>query len=119
YTAPAAPAPAPVVEQPVIEEDDLSAVMMEIAPPAVEEPVRTAPDRVTINVTINGKPCDVELKPDNSAPLFVDMFNYVDIDPAKPDGDIVLLYNGVPASYVQPIQAGDVIDIYWSNSSRS
>ena len=124
YTAPApAPfvpaAPAPVVEQPVIEEDDLSSVMMEIAPPAAEEPVRTAPDRVTISVTINGKPCEVELKPDNSAPLFVDMFNYVDIDPAKPDGDIVLLYNGVPASYVQPIQAGDVIDIYWSNSSRS
>ena len=41
------------------------------------------------------------------------------MEPNLNDGDIVLLYNGVPASYVQPIQAGDVIDIYWSNSSRS
>lgn len=94
-------------------------VMVEIEPPVIEEPVHTSPDRVTINVTINGKPCDVELKPDGSTPLFVDMFNYVDIDPAKPDGDIVLLYNGVPASYVQPIQSGDTIDIYWSNSSKN
>lgn len=101
-------------EAPAVEETALSQEPQDIA-----EPEQPASDRVTIKVTINGKPCDVEMKPDGSAPLFVDMFNYVDIDPAKPDGDIVLLYNGVPASYVQPVANGDIVDIYWSNSSRS
>ncbi|WMJ82893.1 cell division FtsA domain-containing protein [Oscillospiraceae bacterium LTW-04] len=67
-----------------------------------------------LEVTVNGTKRTLPPKPGGGIYQFVDMLNLVDIDPTKPQGDIVLLHNGVDASYIEPIQNGDKIDIYWA-----
>lgn len=67
-----------------------------------------------LEVTVNGAKRILPPKPDGAMYQFVDMLNLVDIDPTKPQGDIVLLHNGKNASYIEPIQNGDKIDIFWA-----
>lgn len=67
-----------------------------------------------LEVTVNGIKRILPPKSGGRVYQFLDMLNLVDIDPTKPQGDIVLLHNGVNASYIEPIQNGDKIDIYWA-----
>jgi len=64
-----------------------------------------------IVVTINGNSVMLPKKDDNY--IFADMLNYTNIDPSKPEGDIVLLHNGREASYLNLISEGDIITIKW------
>lgn len=50
---------------------------------------------------------------------FFHLFNHVDIDPNEPKGEIVLLRNGRQASYLEPIQDGDQIEIRWSQEDAA
>ncbi len=77
-------------------------------------PMPVAP---ALEVTVNGIKRMLPPKPDSGIYQFVDMLNLVDIDPTKPQGDIVLLHNGRDASYIEPVQNGDKIDIYWAKRS--
>lgn len=70
----------------------------------------------SMTVTLNQRQIELFPKEDKTPYLFVDMLNYVDIDPTKPEGDIVLRVNGQNASYLQEIRGGDTIQIYWSQS---
>lgn len=63
------------------------------------------------SVIINGK--SIVLKNDKSQYIFVDMFNYINFDLSKPQGNIVLKLNGRQAAFTDLIKPGDVIDIYW------
>ncbi|MBW9152064.1 cell division protein FtsA [Clostridium estertheticum] len=47
--------------------------------------------------------------------IFVDIFNYVDFDLTISKGDLILKLNGSKANYYQPLNNGDVIEIYWEN----
>lgn len=76
----------------------------------VEE--NTLPDDF-ISVTINDVIQLISTKEDGSPNIFVDALNYVDIDPSKPEGELVLLINNRPASYTEMIKDGDVIQIGW------
>lgn len=67
----------------------------------------------SINVTINNSPVSLPGKEDNAPYHFFDMLNFVDIDPSKPQGNIVLLLNGKTAEYLDNVHENDVIDIYW------
>lgn len=67
-----------------------------------------------LEVTVNGIKRTLPPKADGGTYQFLDMLNLVDIDPTKPQGDIVLLHNGSNASYIEPVQNGDKIDIYWA-----
>lgn len=64
-------------------------------------------------VTINGKDRPLPPKPDKGVYQFLEMLNYVDIDPSKPEGNIVLKLNGRQASYLDVIGDRDAIEIYW------
>ena len=64
-------------------------------------------------ILLNGRTVQLKPKPDGSPHLFFDLFNYVDIDPAKPQGQILLRRNGKTASYLDPLQEGDNIEIRW------
>lgn len=78
------------------------------------EPAKTdIQGRGNISVTINNTPMSLPPKEDGSPYHFFDMLNYVDIDPSKPQGNIVLLLNGKIAEYLDNIHENDVIDIYW------
>lgn len=66
-----------------------------------------------MRVTLNGKSVDLAPKPDGSDFFFFDVLGYTDIDPSNPQGEIMILRNGRSASYIELIQEGDDIQIYW------
>ncbi|MBX4265860.1 cell division protein FtsA [Clostridium estertheticum] len=47
--------------------------------------------------------------------IFVDIFNYVDFDLTISKGNLILKLNGSKAEYYQPLNNGDVIEIYWED----
>lgn len=66
-----------------------------------------------ITVIVNGKPVVMNGK---SEYVFVDVFDYIDFDLSNPQGKgVVTNYNGAPAQYMNPINDGDVIEIYWKD----
>lgn len=98
--APARPDPAP--EAPLAE-----------TPPKSEETACSGPVRRPIRIILNGEALILTPKPDGLPYQFFDLLNFTSIDPTKPQGDIVLRRNGIPASYLEPIAEGDSIDIFW------
>ena len=62
-------------------------------------------------VIVNGKA--IEIKGEKKQYIFIDIFNYIDFDLTRPQGNIVLRHNGAPAGFTDEIRHGDVIEIYW------
>lgn len=94
YRAPAEPAPQP---QP--------------SPEPPRQPVAEGP---SFWITLNGSRVELFPKGDGTPYLFIDMLNFVDIDPTKPQGDIVLELNGRNASYLEAVSEGDTVNIHWN-----
>jgi len=63
-----------------------------------------------IRVTVNGR--EVVL-PDDPEPVFVDVFNHVDLNPARISGTVKLRLNGQEAQYTDLLNDGDRIEIVW------
>lgn len=70
--------------------------------------------RPGIKITLNGESVWLDPKP-HGGYQFLDMLNLVDIDPTKPQGNIVLCLNGRNASYLDDIRNGDTVDIRWES----
>ncbi len=64
-------------------------------------------------VFINERRIDLPEKQDRSSYLFVDMLNFIDIDPNTPKSNIKILKNGNDASYLDTVSVGDKIDVSW------
>ncbi|MEG0942107.1 MAG: cell division FtsA domain-containing protein [Angelakisella sp.] len=77
-------------------------------------PPQSPPQGQPIHVTLNRHAIELYPKADGSPYQFLDMLNFVDIDPQKPEGDIVLKLNGQNTSYLQEIHDNDAVQIYWS-----
>lgn len=45
--------------------------------------------------------------------IFVDVFDYIEFDRSQVKGKLVLKRNGVAASYIDPLEENDVLEIYW------
>lgn len=74
------------------------------------EPVQTVENTV-IAVIVNGKPVALTGK---SAYVYVDVFSHIDFDLSKPQGSAVItMLNGREARYMEPLQNGDTVEIYW------
>ncbi len=87
------------------------------APPMaspIAPPLPQIYDRM-IHVTLNGNPVELYPKPDHTPYQFVDMLNFVDIDPSNPKGGVVLRLNGADASYLEVIRDRDDITIRWDD----
>lgn len=67
----------------------------------------------SLSITINGHSVVLVPKKDNAPYIFLDMLTLVEIDPSKPQGDIVLQLNGKAASFLETVSNGDNVDIYW------
>lgn len=66
---------------------------------------------VAIAVVVNGKPVAMTGK---SSYVYVDVFDYIDFDLSKPQGtSVVTNLNGRAAKYMEPLQNGDTIEVYW------
>lgn len=55
------------------------------------------------------------IKFNNRKLVFVDIFNYIDFDLTKPKGKLILKLNGREAQYMETLNDGDKVDIYWAN----
>ena len=84
-------------------------------PPVPAEQSGKGEKKAVVRIRLNGDILELPAKADNAPYLFVDMLNYVDIDPTKPQGDIVLRINGRTASYVEEVGSGDEIEIHWAS----
>ena len=62
------------------------------------------------SVTINGN--RVVLK-NGKQHIFVDMFEYINFDLSKPQGNIILKLNGNTAAFTDSVKALDIIEIKW------
>lgn len=78
------------------------------------EPPRGTTANYDLSVLINGK--TTFIKGLKTQYIFVDIFNYIDFDLSKPKGNIVLKLNGKEAAFTDPIQSGDMIDIFWEKT---
>lgn len=78
-----------------------------------DEDITQASD--TISITLNGEDIELKIREDKSPYIFADMISYADIDPSNPQGNILLLHNGVDASYTGIVNDGDIITIKWQN----
>lgn len=80
-----------------------------------QEPIRNilAHD---LHVVINNEPTTLHGKADY---IFVDIFDAIDFDLSKPNGRaIVTTLNGGTPDYMQPINEGDKIEVYWRNQAN-
>ncbi len=66
-----------------------------------------------MTVSLNGETIALLPREDGAPYQFVDMLNFVDIDPNNPQGSLVLRLNGRPASYLDTVGDGDQIEIGW------
>lgn len=85
---------------------------MQTGTPASEPVPPVSPQGPTaIAVMVNGQPVAMTGK---SSYVYVDVFDYIDFDLSNPQGAAVVTnLNGRPAKYMEPIQNGDNIEIYW------
>lgn len=81
--------------------------------PDIKEAEIVSAATAQVGVIVNGKP--IVLKGKESY-VFVDIFDYIDIDLSKPQGKgIVTKLNGREAQYMEQLGNGDVIEVYWRN----
>ena len=70
---------------------------------------------IELSVMVNRLPVTLKGK---SSYVFVDVFSFIDFDLNASGGrGIVTLLNGRNAEYMEPLNSGDVIDIYWEEKS--
>lgn len=104
-----------IEEIPVPEErtEDLPASLAQIGKTAPYSSQDNEASQVSegVSVTVNGKMVLLHEKKEQY--IFVDVFNFVDFDLSKPQGNIVLKLNGKQAAFTDTIRQGDSIEIYW------
>lgn len=66
-----------------------------------------------ISILYNGSPIKL---PGENPLVFVNLFDYIDFDRSRPQGNLHMTQNGQPVSYFSPVQDGDVIEIKWVES---
>lgn len=75
--------------------------------------VKASENKDGITVMVNQKPVTLKGKKEF---VFVDVFDYIDFDLAKPQGKtIVTNHNGAKAEYMSVLSEGDVLEVYWAN----
>ncbi len=66
-----------------------------------------------LRLIINGE--ETEIHHSKKSFIFVDIFDYIDINLTKPQGELVLNVNGTKAEFTQELKENDRIDVYWKN----
>lgn len=66
-----------------------------------------------LTITVNGEPVTLTGKSDY---IFVDVFDFIDFDLKNPKGSgVVTNHNGNPANYMDAVNEGDALEIYWKD----
>lgn len=93
---------------------------LEQAPERTDQqpPQETARSGDGIRVRLNGLEIRLAAKPEGEGHLFYDVLAYLDLDLTKPQGDLVIERNGSEVSFMDPINDGDEIDIFWNSEDN-
>ncbi|WIV13869.1 cell division protein FtsA [Proteiniborus sp. MB09-C3] len=67
----------------------------------------------TLKLIINGE--ETEIHHSKTSFIFVDIFNYIEIDLSKPQGELILNVNGTKAEFTQELKENDRVEVYWKN----
>ena len=78
----------------------------------VSEPEQIPSQNQKVIVMVNRKPIVLRGKPKY---VFVDIFDYIDFDLSKPQGAIITTLNGNKAQFMEELQEGDMIEVYWQS----
>lgn len=79
----------------------------------VQENQPAAEEAVQIHISVNATPITLKGK---SKYTFVDIFDFYDFDTKTAGGNsLVTKINGISCSYFDPLQEGDVVELYWVN----
>lgn len=65
-----------------------------------------------VTVTVNGAPVVLD---GFRAPILLDIFNFIDADLLRREGNLRILLNGRSAAYTDPLRDGDVIELAWES----
>jgi cell division protein FtsA len=68
-----------------------------------------------VNVTVNDRVLNLRQTKD---PKFVDIFNYINFDRSRPQGQLIMTHNDQPASLTAKLNNNDHIQIYWKKENR-
>lgn len=80
---------------------------------AEKEEAAAGEETQSIQLIVNNHPVTLSGK---DKYIYVDVFEAIDIDLSRPRGKgIVTTLNGRRAQYMEPIQTGDVIEVYWQS----
>ena len=80
------------------------------------EPIFKKP---VVQITLNGQPMYLARKLDGAPYQFLDLFNYVDIDPKNPKGrHYIARLNGKEASYLEELRDGDIVELRWADTDQ-
>ncbi|MBO5303492.1 MAG: rod shape-determining protein [Lachnospiraceae bacterium] len=83
-------------------------------PLEASKPEKAEPAQVVVPIIVNGIPMQLTGKMNY---IFVDIFDIIDFDLSKARGrGIVTRVNGKNAEYMQPVNSGDVVEIYWEEN---
>lgn len=74
------------------------------------------PEQKWITVTVNGEPVTLR---NLENPVFLDIFNFIELDLTQAKGLVVLRRNGQGVEYTEPLTDGDVIEIYWPENQQA
>lgn len=69
----------------------------------------------SIIVQINGETKKLETEKEKF--VFVDIFDYVDIDLKQSHGKLILKLNGEKADFTRELKDGDLLDVYWTKEN--
>ncbi len=85
----------------------------------VEENASATHNLSKVSILMNGKILELPTKPNSLPYQFFDILSYANIDTSKPKGKLVMQVNKVDAeSYLQEINNGDKVDIYWLKEDK-
>lgn len=90
-----------------LKEDDI----LEIKPLEVNNMMENSVNSKSIRLSINGE--EMEIFHNRTSFIFVDIFDYIDIDLSKSRGELILNVNGIKAEFTQELKDGDKLDVYW------
>ena len=85
----------------------------DVQPTEADKAAKEKQKGAVITVTVNGNPVTLTGK---YYYIFIDVFDYIDFDLNDPKGkSIVTMHNGVNAKYMEPLNDGDTLEIYWKD----
>lgn len=68
-------------------------------------------DYKTLRLIVNGDAIEIQHNKTNF--IFVDIFDYIDIDLTRPQGELILNINDTKAEFTQELKDNDKLEIYW------